>query len=186
MPRLNVNQIKGRVRTLLATMGEVENDQFLEIMNNTGWLDRLVEMGAINAAILDAVKATTEEPAADYVKGHRFKNVEEARGHILQGLYERAVTGDAQSARAFSEIATDNAPKNRFEIEVKVVPADVPDKMLREINMQAAPFHVDEGLEGLETRMQIDEAPHDLRELLKKFRARFAKWCEVVYAPKDE
>jgi len=131
-------------------------------------------------AALGAVHKADSEEA---VRG--FGSLDEAREEILNGLFERAKKGDAPSARAFAEISTDKAPPERFNIVVSVTPAVVPDSMLKACCMNAMPFHVDEGLEGLEMRMELDEAPHELRELGRRFRVEFMEWAERAYKPRD-
>jgi hypothetical protein len=153
----------------------VPDDQLVEILETIGWMDRLKGVGAINEVTL-----------APRVKGPKsFESLEDAREEILQGLYDKAKAGDAQAARAFADISSENAPVDRFNIEVNVTPAKVPDEMLGKCMLDAVPFHIDAGLEGLEQRMLLDEAPSSLKALGKQFRSEFMAWCETAYAPKD-
>lgn len=174
--RLNPNQIASRCKGLLATLGDVPDDQLVEILEKIGWLDRLRGKGAIAEVSLAA-------PKVGSVKG--FESLEAAREDILQGLYERAKGGDAQSARAFADISSENAPTDRFNINVNITPYTIADPSLKSIMLQAEQPVVDNALEGLELRMEIDEAAHSLRDLGKRFRTEFAEWAEIAYAPKD-
>jgi len=193
MPRLNPNQINSRIRGVLGTIGDVPDDQLVEILDKAGFLDRLKGCGALGGGTAETAAPTQAAAGTEalerLVRDSGIDVSEMAPEDILKTLiqsqFNRALGGDAQAGRLVKDIVQETPPENRFNVVVNVVPAKVADTMLDNCMLHAVPFHVDAGLGGLEQRMILDEAPPSLKSLGKQFRNEFMAWCETAYAPKD-
>ena len=112
-------------------------------------------------------------------------SIEEQMDAQTMDLYTRAIGGDVQAKKLWFERVEKDEDVQTFNVSVKVTPKRVADPSLKAIASEAdIPFVIDI-LKGLDDRLEMDEAPHELRDKLKEFAEGFDEWGAVAYAPKD-
>jgi len=164
-----------RIRRAKSDLSDVtDTEQLVAAYEAIGAVEFLKNVGRLDADDTSRINAIGE-----------YGSVEEARQAILDGLFKSAKMGDSQAARAWNDISSEKAPVDRFNLNVNIMPYTIADPSLKSIMLQSELPVVDNALEGLDLRMEIDEAPHELRALGKRYREEFAAWATEAYAPKD-
>lgn len=103
----------------------------------------------------------------------------------MDDLYKRALGGDMRAKELWLGFREREASEQLFNVEIKVVPYNIPDRSLAQIISQADPVVVDDMLDGLAIRLEMDESPHPLRELVRCVRTQFSSWAREAYGTKD-
>lgn len=181
--RLNPNQVTQRVRSALAVMEGVDDDQLYTVLDMAGFIGRLRQSNFIDAHLPAVVQLAPDPEEED--RKEEF-DLEAATDEVVRRLHQRAMDGDSQSARTFYEMTKGVAPPERFNIQLNITPYTIKDPSLRNITMQAAPNFVDEILEGMLDRLRMDEAPKRMRQEFESWTKDFRIWAERHYAPKDD
>lgn len=100
---------------------------------------------------------------------------------LRKAIYERAMNGDPQATKAWLDIYDQEAPTNAFNIEVSIEPYTVADTSLANIVRHADVPVVEEILKGFDQRLFAEEAPTELRNLLRVLREQFTIWAQTHY-----
>ena len=103
---------------------------------------------------------------------------------VMDALYKKAIAGDPAAIRQWNDL---NAPEtnNPFNIEINITPYNIQDRSIPRIVQQADTPVIMEVFEGFKTRLEADEAPQLLKDILRSFRLQYDEWARKAYAPKD-
>lgn len=100
-------------------------------------------------------------------------------------LYHRAMNGDTQAKKLWFELHSLLDQDLDFNIKINVVPYRVKDESMQMIAMQADKNIARQILQGFQQRLEVDEAPHELRNDLYRFMRDFEAWAKEAYKPKN-
>ena len=104
---------------------------------------------------------------------------------MMAELREQART-DLGAKKLWLEIYEANKPAADGSFTLNITPYDIEDKKLSQIVQQAEPGIVSDVLDGLRVRLEVDEAPGEIKKALQCFRAMFEHWAADAYAPDEE
>jgi hypothetical protein len=104
---------------------------------------------------------------------------------LIEDIHKKATEGDMRAAELWLDIQSKQAPADAFNVDVTIVPYTIADKSLANIIAQADTQIVVEMLAGLQLRLKVDEAPHNLVEVCRCLSMQFEEWAKVAYKPKD-
>jgi len=103
----------------------------------------------------------------------------------VKDLYKRAIAGDIQAKKLWFELSPVLTTDQTFNISINIKDYRIKDASLKNIMAAAEQTFVHDALMGIMQRMELDEAPHELRALLKSFDNKFQHWAKTAYAARN-
>lgn len=190
--KLSDAQIKNKVirvqEALKAADGSMPPDaQVYKILKNAGVTLRIQPFVLKDVGLSAAGGGSSPLFAGSDSSGHPtdYMTEEEQFAAQKRDLYDRSLSGDMQAKKIWFDLQAEETSGNEFNLVVSITPYEVADTSLSSIAHQADTPVVQEILKGLSDRMVLDEAPYELRNLMKQFSEEFSIWAEEAYAPKD-
>ena len=129
-------------------------------------------------------KPKTEEPEPKQIIIPA--SAEEQLRAQIDDLYRQSLSGNMPAKRLWLEMQQEADARRAFDVHVSIVPYDIADRSLAKIVSAADISVVVEMLSGLSSRMEHDQTPGRIRELLDRFKVEYEQWFNVVFGVKDQ
>lgn len=188
--RLNKHQIPHKIVRVQEAMKTSDgsyppDDQVFRILDEAGMVSR-IERFVLQRFQSDVNKS---EQIAEYTGRERHRTEllsrKEQYDEQMRDLYDRSTGGDIQAKKLWFDMFGGEEQEQEFNIVVKIDKYTIRDNSLPSIAKEAEPQVVSDIFSGIDERMKLDEAPHELRDQFREFVRQFSLWANRAYAPKD-
>ena len=167
--RLNPNQVAHWASKLPKWIEAYDGFSIKCILERRGLWQRLVDDGLVEGRAKHNI--IDDSPEQQLYK-------------VQQALYERSMKGDAQAARAFTEMLTADKAKEAFNVEVNIVPYEIKDKSLKRIVYDADEGPVNEIITSWIERIHEDGCPANIVRLSEQLFDLWSEWAKDAYQEK--